>query len=91
MMRALDDEDRIDLDVAQMLDGALRRGGAGAERLALVEPLGAEPEAPRLRGGELQPGPPNTPAALMATSSERLGTMPRTSTRMAESTSAAAT
>ena len=45
VVAALDDVNRIDLHVAQMFDGGLRGFGAGTEGLALVEPLGVEPEA----------------------------------------------
>src|ERR1043165_424610 len=44
---ALDHMDRIDLDVAEMLDRSARRPRPVAERCALVEPLRAPPAAPR--------------------------------------------
>ncbi len=52
MVGAFDDMDRVDLDVAQMLDGGAHRLGAGAERRGAVEALGAEPEAAGFGAGE---------------------------------------
>ena len=48
VVRPLDDVDRVDLHVAEMLDRRLRRLRAVAEGRRLVEPLGAEPDPPRL-------------------------------------------
>ena len=46
MVAALDDVDGVDLHVAEVLDGGLRRLRAVAERRARVEPLRAQPDAP---------------------------------------------
>src|ERR1700754_2045289 len=46
VVAALDDIDRVDLDIAQMLDGGLRCARPGPERLGPVQPLGAEPDIP---------------------------------------------
>jgi hypothetical protein len=49
VVRALDHVDRIDLDVAEMLDRGARRLRTGAERCRHVESLGMKPQPPRLR------------------------------------------
>ena len=51
-MAALDHVDRVDLHVAEMLDGGARRLGPVAERRVLVEPLRAQPDASGLRFGQ---------------------------------------
>ena len=57
MVGALDDVDRVDLHVAEVLDGGAHRRRSGAERRFGVEVLGGEPEASgggqveRARGG----------------------------------------
>lgn len=45
VVAALDDVDRIDLDVTEVLDGGLHGGSAIPERSRLIEPLGGEPKA----------------------------------------------
>jgi hypothetical protein len=40
--------DRVDLHVAEVLDGGAGGGGSVAEGDARVEPLGAEPDSPGL-------------------------------------------
>ena len=50
-MAPLDDVDGVDLDIAQVLDGALDRLWSVAERLRRIEPLGVQPDPPRLDFG----------------------------------------
>lgn len=45
VVAALDDVDRIDLDVTEVLDSDLHGGGAIPERSRFIEPLGGEPKA----------------------------------------------
>ncbi len=52
VMRPLDHVDGVDLDIAQMLDRGLGRGGAGAERGRLVKPLRRQPKPPGLGDGQ---------------------------------------
>src|SRR5690606_12027446 len=58
VVRALDDVDRVDLHIAQMLDGGAGRLRPGAEGRGRVEPLGVEPDAPRAGGLHLDGGSP---------------------------------
>ena len=44
MMAALDDMDGVDLHIAEMIDRRGNRLRPGAERLARIEPLGAQPD-----------------------------------------------
>jgi len=52
VVAALDDVDGVDLHVTEMLDGCRRRGRSLAERLARVEPLGAQPDLAGLGLGQ---------------------------------------
>ena len=51
-MRALDHVDRVDLDIAEVLDRGAHRAGAVAEGRRRVEPLGMQPEPAGVGGGE---------------------------------------
>ena len=48
VMASLDDVDRVDLHVTEVLDGGAHRPRAIAERRGLIEPLRAQPDAPGL-------------------------------------------
>ena len=48
VVAALDDVDGVDLDIAEMGDGIGHRARPGAERGGLIEPLRAQPDAPRV-------------------------------------------
>ena len=52
VMRALDDADGVDLHIAQMLHRGRHRLRPLAEGRRGIEPLGAQPDAPRLRCGQ---------------------------------------
>ena len=52
MMRALDDVNGVDLHIAEVLDRGGGRGRPGAKRYRCVEPLGVQPDAPRLKLGQ---------------------------------------
>ena len=52
VMAALDDVDRVDLQVAQVRHRCRRGRRAGAEGLGGIEPLGMQPDSARLGRGE---------------------------------------
>lgn len=54
VVAALDDVDRIDLQVPQVGDGGRGGRGTGAEGLGSVQALRVQPEAARLGGGEME-------------------------------------
>jgi hypothetical protein len=65
VVAALDDVDRVDLHVAEVLDRRARSLRAAAERRRLVEALRAQPDAPRARPVQLcYRGSQTKPASL---------------------------